>query len=134
MGWEARPLDSRTWRCRIPSAVGEIRLVVRWAGAWIYLSVLPFFDPETLKPWGLGSFPQGFLGRLLAVNRNLIMVKFALDEDGDVVLRAELPTESLQRREVETALTTMVRTSEQYRVPVRDALFDAARAAGATRS
>lgn len=134
LGWEARTLDSRTWRCRIPSGVGEIRLVVRWAGAWVYLSVLPFFDPESIKPWGAGTFPQGFLGRLLAVNRNLIMVKFALDDEGDVVLRAELPTESLQRREVETAAQTIVRTTEQYRLPVREALLEAARSLAATRS
>lgn len=120
----------RTYRCTIPSSVGSIKLVVRYAGEWLYLSVLPFFDPESIKPWGQGKFPLGFLGRLLAVNRNLTLVKFALDDDGDVVLRTELPTESLQRREVETAAMTMVRTTEQYRVPVRDALLDAGKTVG----
>jgi hypothetical protein len=129
LGWEARSLGEKTWRCTIESPVGPVRLVVRHAGAWLYLSVLPFFEPGSVKPWGNGSYPLGFLGRLLAVNRNLTLVKFALDDDGDVVLRTELPTESLQHAEIETAATLLVRMTEQYRVPVRDALLDAGKTA-----
>lgn len=130
-GWEPRMVGPRTYRCTIQSNVGSIKLVVRYAGEWLYLSVLPFFDPESIKPWGQSKFPLGFLGRLLAVNRNLTLVKFALDDDGDVVLRTELPTESLQRREIETAAMTLVRTTEQYRIPVRDALLEAGKATAA---
>src|SRR5207237_784594 len=104
-----------------------IRLVVRHAGEWLYLSILPFFEKDSVKPWGAGKYPAGFLGRLLAVNRNLTLVKFALDDDGDVVLTTELPTESLQRSELETAATLLVQTTERYRGPVKDALFEAAR-------
>jgi hypothetical protein len=132
LGWEPRTLGDKTWRCTLETPVGVVRLVVRHAGEWVYLSVLPFFEPETLAPWGTGKYPMGFLGRLLAVNRNLTLVKFALDEDGDVVLRTELPTESLQPSEFETAATLLLRTTEQYRVPVREALFDAARAVATT--
>jgi hypothetical protein len=129
LGWEPRVLGEKTWRCTISTPVGAVRLVVRYAGEWLYLSVLPFFEAESIKPWGGGKFPVGFLGRLLAVNRNLTLVKFALDDDGDVVLRSELPTESLQKSEIETAATLLVRTTEQYRVPVREALLDAAKGA-----
>lgn len=128
LGWQPRVLGEKTWRCTLSTGVGIVRLVVRHAGAWLYLSILPFFEPDSIKPWGGGRYPAGFLGRLLAVNRNLTLVKFALDDDGDVVLRTELPTESLQRRELETAATLLVRTTEQYRVPVREALLEAGRA------
>ena len=135
LGWQPRALGERTWRCTIATPnVGTVRLVTRHAGAWLYLSILPFFEPDSIKPWGAGKFPAGFLGRLLAVNRNLTLAKFALDDDGDVVLRTELPTESLQKGEIETAATLLVRTTEQYRGPVRDALFDAARTAEAAKS
>lgn len=127
LGWQPRVLGEKTWRCTLRSGVGTIRLVTRHAGEWLYLSILPFFEPDSVKPWGAGKYPTGFLGRLLAVNRNLTLVKFALDDDGDVVLKTELPTESLQRSEVETAATILVRTTEQYRVPVREALLEAAR-------
>lgn len=131
MGLEPRVLpDEKTWRCTLNQAMPNdtIRLVVRYGGAWLYLSIIPFFEPSSIRPWGQGKFPVGFLGRLLAVNRNLILVKFALDDDGDVVLRAELPTEALSESEVETAARMLIDTTAQYRDPVRRALQDAARA------
>lgn len=128
-GWNPRSLDARTWRCTVPSGAGPVRFVLRHAGTWLYVAVMPFLDPESVKPWGGGRYPARFLGRILAVNANLAMAKFALDDDGDLTLRVELPTESLQPREVETALSLMYTTTEQYRTPIRDALLDAGRAA-----
>lgn len=127
-GWTPRAVDDRTWRVTLNTAAGEARMVVRHAGAWLYLAVLPFLAPGSTELWGKGRYPQRFLGRILAVNHNLTLVKFALDEEGDLCLRAELPTESMQRREIETALSHMALTTEQYRVPIRDALLDAGRA------
>jgi len=126
--WSPRQLDEHTLRCTLESEAGEIRLVVRHAGPWIYLAVLPFLEAVELKPWGAGKFPPRFLGRILAVNYNLTLVKFALDDDGDLTLRAELPTESIQRGEIEIALDLLVGVTQQYRIPVRDALLDAGRA------
>ncbi len=128
-GWVPRTIDKRTWRCTVPTTAGNVRVVVRHAGSWLYLAVIPFLEPDTVKPWGSGRYPSRFLGRILAVNSNLSLVKFALDEDGDLTLRVELPTESLQSREVDTALTLLATTTEQYRAPIRDALLDAGRAA-----
>ena len=126
--WSPRQLDEHTLRCTLESDAGEIRLVVRHAGPWIYLAVLPFLEAAELKPWGSGKYPPRFLGRILAVNYNLTLVKFALDDDGDLTLRAELPTESMQRGEIEVALDLLVGVTQQYRIPVRDALLDAGRA------
>jgi hypothetical protein len=128
-GWTPRSLDKRTWRCTIPTSAGNVRIVVRHAGSWLYMVVMPFLEPESVKPWGAGKYPARFLGRILAVNANLSLVKFALDDDGDLTLRVELPTESLQAREIETALHLLHMTTEQYRVPIREALLDAGRAA-----
>jgi len=128
-GWTPRALDKRTWRCTVPLGSGTARIVVRHAGPWIYLSVMPFLDAESVRPWGGGKYPARFLGRILAVNANLAMVKFALDDDGDLALRVELPTGSLQAREFETALALLFTTTEQYRLPIRDALLDAGRSA-----
>ncbi|MFO0562140.1 MAG: YbjN domain-containing protein [Polyangiales bacterium] len=127
--WEPRAIDDRTWRATLQTSVGVVRVVVRHAGAWLYLSIIPFFEPGTIDRWGAGTYPIGFLGRLLAVNRNLNMVKFALDDDGDVVLKSELPTENLQASEVAEAVSQLLKTAEQYRQPVRDALLEAGRAA-----
>ncbi len=128
MGYAPRAIDAKTLRCAVPTAAGEVRLVLRHAGTWLYLGVLPFLEAGSTAPWGAGKYPPRFLGRILAVNHNLVLVKFAVDDDGDLCLRAELPTESLQRREIETAVHLLVNTTEQYRLPIRDALLDAGRA------
>lgn len=128
-GWTPRGIDKRTWRCTVPTGAGNVRVVVRHAGSWLYLAVIPFLEADSVRPWGGGKYPSRFLGRILAVNSNLSMVKFALDEDGDLTLRVELPTESLQAREVDTALGLLATTTEQYREPIRAALLDAGRAA-----
>lgn len=126
-GWNPRVIDERTFRCTLETAAGDVRVVLRHAGPWLYLAVLPFLEPGSVHPWGNGKYPPRFLGRILAVNFNLALVKFALDDDGDLSLRTELPTESLQFPEIETALQMLVSTTEQYRQPIRDALLDAGR-------
>lgn len=127
LGWTPKALDEHTWWCEPTTLAGPVGVVIRHGGAWLYLSVLPFLEPAKILPWGVGKYPPGFLGRILAVNHNLVLVKFALDEDGDLSLRTEIPTESLQRRELETAATTLLRTTEQYRTPILDALLEASR-------
>lgn len=129
LGWTPRALDENTWRCTQSTSAGKVRVVVRHAGTWLYLVVMPFLEPESVKPWGRGKYPPRFLGRILAVNHNLVLVKFALDDEGDITLRVELPTESLQRREVETSAMLLLQTTEQYRGPIRDALLAAGEAA-----
>lgn len=126
-GWSPRAVDDRTFRCTVDTAAGEVRLVARHAGPWLYLAVMPFLEQGSAAPWGAGKYPPRFLGRILAVNHNLVLVKFALDDEGDLTLRCELPTESMQRSEVETALSLLVTTTEQYRQPIREALIDAGR-------
>ena len=51
----------------------------------------------------------------------MYQVKFAYDEDGDVVLTVELPTESLDYGELEKALTTLRTECIKHRKTLRAA-------------
>ena len=53
-GWTPRGIDKRTWRCTVGTNAGNVRVVVRHAGSWLYLAVIPFLEPESVKPWGAG--------------------------------------------------------------------------------
>jgi hypothetical protein len=75
---------------------------------WLLLSILPVFGREELLPDDLGR-------RLLTINRDIRVAKFALGDDDEVVLCAELPTESLQYAEVADAATRMVDYYRHYR-------------------
>lgn len=78
---------------------------------WLLLSMLPMIDPGKFRPEGLGR-------RLLAANREMRVVKYALDKDGAVVLCAELPTESLDYSELADAVKRMTQHARVFRSEV----------------
>jgi hypothetical protein len=75
---------------------------------WVLLSMLP------VLPEG-AALPPDLSRRLLSVNRDMRIAKFALDGDGEVVLCAELPTESLDDSELVDAVERMVKYFKHYR-------------------
>src|SRR5690606_19508396 len=84
LGWEAQDHDPRTLRCVRDTQEGGVHVFVRLSDHWLIASVVPF-----LATGGDNSFE---LSRwLLRQNRDMHQAKFAYDEDGDVVLTAELP-------------------------------------------
>lgn len=75
---------------------------------WILLSILPVLPTDA-------DLPVDLHRRLLSVNRDMRIAKFALGGDGSVVLCAELPTESLDRSELVDAVERMVKYFGHYR-------------------
>jgi hypothetical protein len=75
---------------------------------WIMLSILPVFASDV-------KLADDVYFRLLTVNRDLRIAKFALDADDQVVLCAELPTESLDYSEFADAVHRMVKYVVHYR-------------------
>jgi hypothetical protein len=68
---------------------------------WLLLSILPVFRHDELVPDNVAP-------ALLAANRDMKVAKFALGEDDEFVLCAELPTESLQIEELADAAARMM--------------------------
>ena len=75
---------------------------------WILLSMLPVLPPDA-------DLPVDLYRRLLSVNRDMRIAKFALGTEGSVVLCAELPTEALDRSELVDAVERMVKYFVHYR-------------------
>jgi hypothetical protein len=74
---------------------------------WVQLVLGPVLAPGDVPPPDLAL-------RLLTVNRDLRIAKFALDERDAVVLCAELPTAALDREEVVDAAQRIVRYFRHY--------------------
>jgi len=68
---------------------------------WLLLSMLPFFPPDS-------PLSRRTMMSLLVATRDMRTAKFAMGQDGEVVLCAELPTESLDESEVKDAIARMV--------------------------
>jgi hypothetical protein len=75
---------------------------------WVLLSILGLLDEGAFRPDDLGR-------RLLVANREMRVAKFALDESGEVVLCAELPTESLDPPELGDAVEKMATYARRFR-------------------
>jgi hypothetical protein len=106
MGWELVATDAVTMRARPPS--GDVPFFVRRSEHWLMLAIVPVLPAGVPRPPDLAR-------RLLAVNRDMRLAKLGFDEEGDVVLAAELPTESLDKSEVRDAAERMVRYAAHYR-------------------
>lgn len=75
---------------------------------WVLLSMLPMLARGASRSESLDL-------ELLAANRDMRLAKFALDAEGDVILCAELPTESLDESELVDALQRVVRYARAFR-------------------
>ncbi|MEM1417436.1 MAG: YbjN domain-containing protein [Myxococcota bacterium] len=114
LGWEAVPHGEGTLKSVHLTSEGEVPVYLRLDANWLVASVVPF-----LATGGNNSFE---LARwLLRMNRDMRMSKFAYDEDGDVVLTLELPTESLDYEELAGALVALLDDAMEHRATLRAA-------------
>ncbi|MEO7327912.1 MAG: CesT family type III secretion system chaperone [Minicystis sp.] len=115
LGYDASPHGKSALRLRPraaeapPSARVRPGFYVQCSEHWVMLSMLPMLGPKEARPDDLGR-------RLLAANREMRVAKYALDKNDEVVLCAELPTESLDFPE----LADVVERMSQYAAAFRE--------------
>ena len=84
----------------------DLRVSVIAAGDWVYVSHIFGRNPADNQP--------AVHRRLLEINWALNGCKFAVDEDGDVILLTELLARDLDQSELQEAVSAVVVASEQY--------------------
>lgn len=114
IGWNATPHGEHTQRVVHSTTEGDLVVYVRLTDNWLIASVVPFLTTRGDNSFELARW-------LLRMNRDMYQSKFAYDEDGDVVLTVELPTESLDFAEVETALKALLDQAVRHRATLREA-------------
>ncbi|MFW6049670.1 MAG: hypothetical protein ACODAU_00770 [Myxococcota bacterium] len=119
LGWEMEPHGERTWRSVQDTDEGEIVVYLRCTDNWLMASVVPFLSTEGDISFELSRW-------LLRMTRDMFQAKFAYDEDGDVVLAVELPTESLDFGEVRSTLESLRRYAIMHRATLRQAAAQSA--------
>lgn len=110
----AVPHGAGTLRYVQPTAAGDIEVYLRRDENWLIASVVPFLATRGSNPFELSRW-------LLRMNHDMKQVKFAYDEDGDVALSVELPTENVDYSEFETALSALMRHAVQHKLALREA-------------
>jgi hypothetical protein len=106
-GWQFLTMDETTLRIyRDPD--DDVDFFLRNTTNWILLKIVPAIHPTAARPSDVAR-------RLLAVNRDIRLAKFAMEDDGDIALAAELPTESLDPSELRDVIERMRRYVDHYR-------------------
>ena len=114
LGWEASPHGKATYRCVHATDEGELTVYLRLQENWLVASVVPFLSTRGNNSFELSRW-------LLRMNRDMFQHKFAYDEDGDVVLTVELPTESLDFGEIRGTLEGLLAQAVDHRATLRSA-------------
>ena len=114
-GWQCDRRRHDLFRTGFVGDHGQFEIWVRHADPWLYFTINPFVDRD-------GEAHQGpVLDLLLRANHALNMAKFALDNDGDVSLSVELPTEGFGYSQFADALTALSHYADAYRPLFEDA-------------
>jgi len=123
LGWRYEPHGVRTYRSVHETAEGKMAVYVRLADEWLVASIVPFLATRGRNSFELSRW-------LLRMNRDMAQTKFAYDEDGDVVLTVELPTESLDFGEIRAAFEGLIRHGVEHRATLRAASSSSAATSG----
>lgn len=114
LGWPVISLSPGTWRSSFRSNTGVFPLVIQVDGGWCKLLVLPI-----VRLPGDVDKAEKLYHRLLKLNGELLLARFSLDEDGDVILSVELPISDLDASEIKDSLDVLSVYAERYQSELR---------------
>lgn len=102
-GWRFDRITEDTWRGRFRGRAGTFPLLLRIdPRRYLTFAVVPYLkSPEDRER------AHALYDRLLSLNQTLLMAKFGIDDDLDVVLSVEYPTRELDRSEFADALDVL---------------------------
>ncbi|MEP7124122.1 MAG: CesT family type III secretion system chaperone [Byssovorax sp.] len=108
LGYDTAPDGASMLRLTAREGAPLPSFFVQCTENWVLLSILGLLSADEFRADDLGR-------RLLAANREMRVAKFAIDENGEIVLCAELPTESLDFSELADAVSRLAATARRFR-------------------
>jgi hypothetical protein len=115
-GWPSDRIGPDTWRSVFHGRSQSFPFFVRIdaEGGWALFAIVPYLrSPED------ETGAKALYERLLQLNQQLMMAKFSIDDDLDVVLSVEYPTAELDDNEWKDALDVLAYYAEQHYTELR---------------
>jgi hypothetical protein len=102
-GWPCDRIADDTWRSHFRGRNGSFPFFVRLDPAgYVCFAIVPFLkSPEDAQK------ASELYRRLLELNQTLLLAKFSIDDDLDIVLSVEYPSGDLDRSEFDDALDVL---------------------------
>ncbi len=115
-GLPADRITPDTWRSHIRGARASLPFFVRVdRNGYITFAIVPF-----LKSPKSSERAKGLYRRLLELNQDLLMAKFSIDDDLDVVLSVEYPIRELDQSEFDDAIDVMSFYADKHYLELRE--------------
>lgn len=110
-GWRFERLTDLTWRCHFRGKHGRFPIFIRVDTRlnFIHFAVVPYLR----SPSDLEVASRLYL-RLLELNQSLMMAKFAIDDDLDVILSVEYPFANLDPSELRDSLEALAHYADGH--------------------
>lgn len=106
--WTAQQVDTNVWLSTFATQREEdFDLYVAAANDWVHFAISPFAPRP--RPECVAALYQS----MLELNQQMRLVRFAVDEDGDVNLLADLPQNDVSFAGFAAVLDTMVYYTEE---------------------
>jgi hypothetical protein len=121
-GWNYVRQEASVYRTAFTGETGRYDIWLKVTDHWVYFSINPYVPKPEGQPHG-----EGTLQVVLRANHEVNLAKFAVDDDGDVLLSVELPAEGFCYTHFCDALTALAHYADGYRDRV-DAAIAADRA------
>ncbi|NOY89946.1 MAG: YbjN domain-containing protein [Deltaproteobacteria bacterium] len=108
--WPCERIGDSTWRSRAQGMGGSFPFLIHLdRGGFLNFAVVPFARSPESKQAGARLYR-----RLLELNHSLLMAKFSIDDDLDVVLSVEYPTAELDASEFRDAVDVLTYYADRY--------------------
>ncbi len=107
--WPVISLAPGTWRSSFRGKAGVFPLVIQVDGQWCRLMVLPVVRLPADQ-----DKADRLYGRLLRLNGEMLLARFSLDEDGDVLLSVEFPIDHIDPSEIRDSLDVLSVYADRY--------------------
>ena len=102
-GWEFHRITEDTWRSRFRGRKGTFPFLIRLdPEGYLTFAIVPFLKSPLEEDHALSLYE-----RLLELNQVLLMAKFSIDDDLDIVLSVEYPSHHLDKSEFTDALNVL---------------------------
>lgn len=109
-GWPCDRITNDTWRSHFKGKQGSFPFYVRLdPEGYLTLAIVPFLRTPSDE-----EAAERLYGRLLELNQQVLMAKFSIDDDLDVVLSVEFPSAEMDRSEWDDALDSLAYYADRH--------------------
>jgi hypothetical protein len=110
-GWPCDRINDDTWRSHFRGRNTSFPFYVRVdpSRGYITFAIVPFLRSPTDQ-----AHAETVYKRLLELNQSILMAKFSIDDDLDVVLSVEYPVRDIDKSEFDDALDVLSYYADRY--------------------